>query len=361
MAAASPTLNRYLAREVVTAVGFILVGFLGLFAFFDLLAEFRDLGRGAYHLRQVFTFVVLSAPTHAYELFPVAVLIGTLYVLAQLANNSEFTVMRAAGMSPGRAGWMLGKVGLLFAAATFAIGEWVAPAAEEAAQQLRRQALSAAIGQNMSSGLWFKDERSFINVREARVAERITGVRIYEFDAGYQLQSITSAATGEYGGRGAWRLGDVVQTRFTAEGPRTTRLPQSDWRTAVTPELLNVLIVAPERMSAWGLYRYTQHLAGNRQKTGRYEIALWKKLFYPIAALVMMALALPFAYMQSRAGMVGLKVFLGIMLGIFFHMLNGLFSHIGLLQNWPPFAAAALPSAAFFLAAVLMMWLVERR
>ena len=361
MAASSATLHRYLAREVIAAVSFILLGFLGLFSFFDLLAEFRDLGRGEYHLRQVFTFVLLSAPTHAYELLPVAVLIGTLYVLAHLANNSEFTVMRGAGMSPGQAGWMLCRVGLLFAVLTFAIGEWVAPAAEEAAQQVRLRATSAAIGQNMSSGLWFRDERSFINVREAREAHRVSGVRIYEFDAGYQLQSITSAAQGEYRDQGAWQLRDVVRTRFTAEGPRTTRLPQSDWRTAVTPELLNVLIVVPERMSAWSLYRYTQHLAGNRQKTERYEIALWKKLFYPIAALVMMALALPFAYMQSRAGMVGLKVFLGIMLGIFFHMLNGLFSHIGLLQNWPPFAAAALPGAAFFLAAMLMMWLVERR
>jgi len=196
---------------------------------------------------------------------------------------------------------------------------------------------------------------------ESRESHRLSGVRIYEFDADYRLQSITSAATGEYHDPGAWRLREVVQTRFTAEGPRTTRMPQTDWRTAVTPDLLNVLIVVPERMSAWSLYRYTQHLAGNRQKTERYEIALWKKMFYPIAALVMMALALPFAYMHTRSGMVGLKVFLGIMLGIFFHMLNGLFSHIGLLQNWPPFAAAALPGAAFFLAAMLMMWLVERR
>lgn len=361
MAAASPTLDRYLAREVAAAVGFILLGFLGLFAFFDLLAEFRDLGRGEYQLRQMFLFVLLSTPTHAYELFPVSVLIGTLYVLAQLANNSEFTVMRGAGMSPAQAGWMLCKVGLVFAVATFAIGEWVAPAAEEAAQRVRMRALSSAIGQDLRSGLWFKDERSFINVREAREAHRLSGVRIYEFDAGYRLQSITSAATGEHRDQGSWRLREVVQTRFTTDGPRTTRMPQTDWRTAVTPDLINVLTVRPERMSVWGLYRYTQHLADNRQKTERYEIALWKKLFYPIASLVMMALALPFAYMQSRSGMVGLKVFLGIMLGIFFHMLNGLFSHIGLLQNWPPFAAAALPAAAFFLAAVLMMWLVERR
>ena len=129
----------------------------------------------------------------------------------------------------------------------------------------------------------------------------------------------------------------------------------------MSPDLLNALIMKPERMSAWALHKYTQHLELNRQKTERYEIALWKKLFYPLATLVMMALALPFAYMQARAGMVGVKVFLGIMLGIFFHMLNSLFSHIGLLQNWPPIAAAVVPSAAFFLMAMAAMWMVERR
>jgi len=356
-----PTLNRYLAREVVAAVGFILMGFLGLFAFFDVLGELRHLGQGNYDLRQLFLYVLLSTPTHAYELLPVAVLIGTLYVLAHLANNSEFTVMRAAGMSPGQASGMLFRTGLAFAVATFVIGEWVAPVAEEAAQQLRMRAVSAAINQDLRSGLWFKDERAFINVRQAREASALKGVRIYEFDAEFRLSHVTSAAGGEYLEQGAWRLRDVVQTRFTAEGLRTTREPERVWRTTVTPALINVLVVDPERMSAWALYRYAQHLAGNQQKTSRYEIALWKKLLYPVAALVMMALALPFAYMQARAGMVGLKVFLGVMLGIFFHMLNGLFAHIGLLQDWPPFAAAALPAAAFFLAAVLMMWLVERR
>jgi len=361
MSAASRTLNRYLAREVVAAVGLILLGFLGLFAFFDLLGEFRDLGKGNYQIRQVFAYVLLSAPTHAYELMPVVVLIGTLYVLAHLASNSEFTVMRAAGMSPGQAGGMLLKTGLAFAIATFAIGEWVAPAAEEAAQEVRMRALSGAIGQDMYTGLWFKDERAFINVRAAREANLLTGVRIYEFDADYRLESITSAVRGEYQDAGTWRLSEVVQTRFTADGLRTTKLGQTPWRTAVTPDLISVLAIDPERMSAWDLYRYTQHLADNRQKTGRYEIALWKKLFYPVAALVMMALALPFAYMHARSGMVGVKVFLGIMLGILFHTLNSLFAHIGLLQGWPPFAAAALPGAAFFLAAVLMMWWVERR
>jgi lipopolysaccharide export system permease protein len=355
------TLERYLARQIYAATGFVLLGFLGLFAFFDLIGELADLGKMDYHLRQVFMFVLLSMPTHAYELFPVVVLIGTLYVLAHLASNSEYTVMRASGLSPRHAAVALAKIGLAFVVLTFLIGEWVAPWSEEQAQKVKLRAMSSAIGQDLQSGLWFKDEGSFINVREARQTNQLVGVRIYDFDADYRLQRITFAQRADYAGGGIWQLHDVASTRFTSEGPRIERQPRLEWRSRVNPDMLDALIVRPERMSAWALHKYTEHLAGNRQKTDRYEIALWKKIFYPLAALVMMALALPFAYMQARAGMVGVKVFLGIMLGIFFHMLNSLFAHIGLLQNWPPLSAAVVPSAAFLAAAVLMMWWVERR
>jgi lipopolysaccharide export system permease protein len=355
------TLERYFARQIYSAVAFVLLGFLALFSFFDLIKELGDLGNGDYDLRAVFTFVLLSAPAHAYELFPIAVLIGTLYVLGQFAANSEYTVMRGSGLSPVRAAWALGKIGVAFVIATFIIGEWVAPYAEETAQKVKLRALSSLIGQGLESGLWFKDDRSFINVREARQANSLSGVRIFEFDADYRLRRMGVAQRAEYRGEGRWTLHDLVETRFTGEGPRTERTAEGEGRAAGAPDTLDALIVKPERMSAWALRKYTQHLAGNRQKTERYEIALWKKVLYPLAALVMMALALPFAYMSGRAGAVGLKVFLGIMLGIFFHMLNSLISHIGLLHNWPPFSAAVAPSAAFLLAALIMMWWVERR
>lgn len=360
---AIPTLQRYLGRQIWGAVLFVLVGFLALFAFFDMIAELRDLGTGDYGLREIVSVVLLGLPAHAYELMPVAVLIGTLYVLAHLSSNSEYTVMRTAGLSPARAGILLAWIGLPFVVATFVIGEWIAPYADAAAQTVRMRALNSTIqgGQDLRSGLWFRDESAFINVREARTPNVLTDVRIYEFDADYRLRQMTLAERAEYAGGGAWRLLNVSRTHLTADGPRTERQETAQWISAVNPELLNVLIVVPERMSALKLYRYTQHLATNRQKTERYEIAMWKKLFYPIATLVMMALALPFAYMHARLGMVGVKVFLGILIGIVFHMLNSLFSHIGLLQNWPPVAAAAVPSAAFLLTAIAMMWTVDRR
>ncbi len=354
-----PTLERYLARQVYGAVGFVLLGFLALFAFFDLIAELRDLGNGNYRLPQIFTVVALSVPAHAYELFPVAVLIGTLYVLAHLSSNSEYTVMRAGGLSPLAAGRVLARIGLAFVVATFAIGEWISPFAEETAQKVRMTSMQSLIGGNLNSGLWFKDERSFINVREAREANVLSGVRIFEFDASHRLRQVTEAARGEYSGAGSWRLVDVAQTLFGPAGPTTAHYKEAEWRSAVSPDLLNVLIVIPDRMSAWKLYKYLQHLSGNRQKTERYEIALWKKLFYPLATLVMMGLALPFAYMHARSGMVGVKVFLGIMLGIFFHMLNSLFSHVGLLKEWPPVASAAVPSILFLGTAILMMLWID--
>ena len=353
------TLERYLARQIYAAVGFVLLAFLALFAFFDLIAELRDLGNGSYQLAQIFTVVALMVPGHAYELLPIAVLIGTLYVLAHLSSNSEYTVMRVSGLSPSYAAWVLAKVGVAFVVGTFAVGEWIAPFSEQAAQQVRMRSMQSLIGGALHSGLWFKDERSFINVRQAQEAHSLQGVTIYEFDKGYRLRQVTTAERGEYASAGKWRLVGVAQTLFKDAGPSTARYDEAEWRSAVSPDMLNVLIVVPERMSSWKLYKYLQHLAGNRQKTERYEIALWKKLFYPLATLVMMALALPFAYMHARSGMVGIKVFFGIMIGILFHMLNSLFSHVGLLKEWPPVAAAAVPSILFLGTAILMMVWIE--
>ena len=102
-------------------------------------------------------------------------------------------------------------------------------------------------------------------------------------------------------------------------------------------------------------------MSENHQKTERYQIAIWKKLIYPLATLVMVALALPFAYSHNRVGGVSLKIFAGVMFGIVFYALNGLFSNLGVINAWPPFASAVAPSGLFLLVAVGLLWWVERR
>ena len=355
------TVTRYLAREIYKATAFVLVAFLGLFAFFDFINELDHLGKGTYGLPQAFLFVLLSVPGHIYELFPIVVLIGTLAALSSLAHHSEYTVLRVSGFSPWRAGATLVRIGMAFVVLTVVIGEFVAPVAERTAQQLRLDRLGRAVAQELRTGLWVRADSNFVNIQEVLPDSSLKGVRIYEFDEQMHLQTISEAQAGTHVEGNTWRLTEVQRTEFTPEGARVERLPNIDWRSVLTPDMLAVLLVRPEKMSAWALYQYTEHLAKNRQRTERYEIALWKKLVSPFAALVMMGLALPFAYILVRAGGVGAKLFAGVMLGVLFHFLNTLFSHLGVLQSWPPFASAILPSAIFLLVAIGMMWWVERR
>lgn len=353
--------ERYLGREIYAATALVLVAFLALFAFFDLVHEFEDIGHGGYQFHQAVIYVSLTLPGHAYELFPVAVLIGTLYALTMLARHSEITVLRASGLSTRSMLLALARLGLVFALLTFLIGEFVVPPAEKAAQQLRLQAMSSVIAQEFRSGLWVKDEYAFVNVQEVLPDNSLRRVRIYEFDNDYRLRSISEAGAGEYLPPDRWRLTNIAQTLFDGERAQVAHVAEAEWRSALTPDILTVLMVVPERMSLTTLYLYIRHLADNQQKTQRYEIALWKKLFYPLASLVMMALALPFAYSHDRMVAVSIKVFTGVMIGITFHMLNGLFSSLGVINSWRPLYAAVTPSAMFLLAAAGMLWWVERR
>jgi lipopolysaccharide export system permease protein len=354
-------LRKYLAREIYAATLLVLVAFLMLFAFFDLINELNYLGKGNYRLQHALLFVLLSLPGHVYELVPIAVLIGTLYALSHLAANSEYTVMRISGMSPYAAGAALARVGVVFVVLTFAFGELVTPYAERAAQQMRLTSMTAVVAQEFRSGLWVKDEFRFVNVREVMPDNTLKGVKIYEFDRDYRLRAISLAGRGEFKGGNTWRLSGVAQTRFDSGGTSVTRLEQMEWHSVLTPDLLSVLLVQPEKMSAIDLYQFTRHLSENRQQTERYEIAMWKKVLYPFAALVMMALALPFAYVQVRLGGLGVRIFSGIMIGVLFHLLNGLSSSLGIIRNWAPFYSAVLPSVLFLFAAMVMMWWVERR
>jgi lipopolysaccharide export system permease protein len=353
--------ERHLAREIYASTGLVLLAFLMLFAFFDLIHQLESVGRGGYQIQHALGYVILTLPGRLYELFPICVLIGTLYALTVLARHSEITVLRAAGLSTRDLLITLGKIGLVFAVLTLLIGEFLAPPSERAAQQLRLKAMGKLVAQEFRSGLWVRDERSFVNVREVRPDASLRNVRVFEFDDRFQLRSISQAERGRYIGAGTWTLDGVVRTVFSGDAAHVEKYSEMTWKSALNPDLLAVLLVVPERMSLVNLYIYIRHLSGNQQKTDRYDIAMWKKLIYPLAALVMMALALPFAYMQDRMGAVSIRVFAGIMLGIGFHRLNGLFSSLGVINSWPPFFSAITPSVLFLMAAASMLWWVERR
>ncbi|SPJ16562.1 Permease [Burkholderiales bacterium] len=381
------TLRHYLWREIASATLFVLLSLIGIFALFDLINQLGDVGRSGYQFVQALIFVALLAPAHTYELMPIAALIGTIYALSKLAANSEFTIMRVSGMTTRRLADAVLWVSLGLVALAYVFGEIIAPPAEDLAQRFRSRAIGAAIGQEFRSGVWVRDlthaadgrpdRTRFVNVAKVNPDGSVDNWRIFEFDPELRLRSISTAVSGSYEKGRGWLLADVVDTELppvdaktdtaasaapgTQFSTRVVREPFRLWQSELTPAIFGVLMVQPERLSAYSLYHYINHLTENHQRTDRYEIALWKKLFYPLVCVVMMALALPFAYLHVRAGTVSLKIFTGIMIGVLFYAMNKLFSHLGLINTWPPVVVAGLPAFVVLIIALGTLYWVERR
>ena len=366
------TIRRLIYGEVLYAVAFVTLGFLSLFFFFDFVEEIQSLGRHAaagYRLVHALAFVALMVPSHLYELLPIAVLIGTIFVMARFAQSSEYTILRTSGLGPWRALKTLLALGVGFVLLTFAIGDYVSPLADRTGQLLKaRYQGNITVGQ---TGAWLKEKQRYtqyaVNVNALASNGSMRGVRLFEFDSEGFLMSMAQAETAIFGEDDSWTLSQVDRTEFPVRGTATARIDRTQvdsfrWPNQISAEMVSAALLKPERMSTIDLFEYIRHLDANAQTAQRYEIEFWKKVFYPLSCLVMVVLALPFAYLHFRSGGIATYVFGGVMAGISFFLLNNVFGYIGNLQNWQPWLTAALPGMIYSLLSLTAFgWLVLRR
>ncbi len=366
--------ERYLAKQIYAAFGFILFALVALFLFFDILSELGSVS-GQYTLPLALLHVLLKAPSRISEIIPIAGLIGSIYVFAMLASQSEFTILRIAGLDIKRGLMTLAKISVPLIVLTLLMSEWAGPYTESLSEKIRVKALGSAFEAQFRTGVWVKDRLRdedgigpirpgvrYVNVGKIEPDNAIENIRMYEFDDAYRLLSIRTAGSGRFNQTGFWELNDVTETRFKEAkqsdplnpvySSQTLTHPTLRLESEVTPQILSVLLVSPEKMSILSLGQFINHLQDNKQDTQRHSIAFWKKVIYPFNIFVMLVLALPFAYLKVRAGSVGIKVFGGIMLGMSFQLFNSLFSNVGLLGSWPTLLTALIPPALYLLLAI---------
>ena len=378
------TVRRLIYREVLTSIALVTMGFLALFYFFDLVDELQNLGRnkelGAlnniYQIRHALLYVTLLIPNHVYELLPISVLIGTIIVMARLAQNSEYTILRTSGLGPWRALKLLLALGAFFVVLTFVVGDYLAPGSERAAQLLKARYLNKiTVGQ---TGAWLKERQAesnfVVNVKELSPDNEMRGVQIFEFSEKGSIVSTTEAPVAVFAPNSAWLLRQATRAEFDVSAATGSFRPAQQqarvrratvelfsWPTGMTPEMVSVALLKPERMATIDLFNYIRHLDANGQAAQRYEIEFWKKVFYPLSCLVMVMLALPFAYLHFRSGGIAGYVFAGVMIGISFFLLNNVFGYIGNLRNWEPWLAAATPGLVYMAISLgAFGWLVLR-
>ena len=367
------TIRKLIYRELIVTIAFVTLAFVALFTFFDLVDEMRYVRAGSsYTLTHALVYVACLLPGRLYELLPITVLIGSVTVMARLAQSSEFTILRTSGLGPWRALSLMLGAGAVCALLTFVVGDYLAPTMDRQAERIR-----SGIPGRPSTGLtggWLRerqgDRNAIVNVARLRASDGILeGVRVFAFGADGFLSEVILAEGARVEKDDRWTLLNAVRAvipgRSSLSGapPRLTVTPLAElpWSNGISREMASVALLQPDRMHTLNLFQYIRHLSANGQTSQRYEIEFWRKVFYPLSCIVMVVLALPFAYLHFRSGGISAYVFMGVMIGISFFLLNNVFGYIGDLRQWQPWLAAAAPGLLYSLLSLSAFgWLVLR-
>ena len=367
-------IRRYLARRVHQSIGLVLLTLLALFAFFDLVGDIEDVGKGAFRLVHAFASVALMLPSRLPELLPVSMLIGTIFALSQVAQSSEFTAMRAAGLKPSKVLVWLILCALPWASLGLVASEYLGPVAMREAQALRLLTGEALIDSssrngNLGSGLWIRDlirneagdlrSQRFVNIRSAESDGRLSDVEIVEFGEQRRIQRWLLAKSGRVSASPGLDLAEVREIRWQPQ-PLSQTYPTLRWEGGVDQTLIAMAAGRPERMSIAELWRFVRYLKSNQQASERYELAFWKKIAAPASAIAMLLMALPFAYLQPRNGALGARILAGVLIGVVFHLTGSLLGNIALIRQWPAPLITMIPTILLLGLSLLSLYWVNR-
>lgn len=372
------TARRYLAREIYRSSFVVLLALIGLFSFFALIEELDNVG-SKFTLLNLFYLQALQLPTRLYDLLPIGLLIGAILALASLAQRNELVILRVSGVSGMKLLGMLWIITIPWVLAAFFLSEVVTPAAEVKVSEANLLLLGHAGGGRLSSGYWFKEEgpeggTRIINIERLQPSGGVAGINLYEFNESQELTALSQAEQGHFG-NDTLVMTSVVETHIDANAvsaladaqePRSpitevNNIAERSIGTTLTPERLIARILTPERMSMSVLIDYISYLKNNSLETDRQVVALWRKIAYPFTLLVMITIAAPIGFMQTRRGGVGGKVFIGILLGVGFFMVNQLALNVGMLSKWAPWITALVPNVGALALAFGALILMENR
>lgn len=372
------TARRYIASEIYRSTIAVTLVLVGLFMFFDMIENLDNLNE-RFTFGSLLLLQLMQIPTRLYDLLPIALLIGAIIALAGLAQRNELVVLRVSGISSRRLLGMLWMGTIPIMVFALLLSEGVTPYAESKTGQLNLQLLGKSSGARMNSGYWFREPTDngalrVINISRIDSEREVENIRIYNFDAEGKFKELIHAQRGLFQHQELQLTqAKLIRTDFDLEtalmdpaAPLTplstqTMLDSYTISTSLTQARLLASELQPDRMSIMGLLDYIQYLEDNHLQSNRQVVALWRKGVYPFTLLVMITLAAPISFMQTRKGGAGLKVFGGILIGVVFFMINQLALNLGMLNNLPPWLTALAPNTIALVIASLALYLIERK
>lgn len=337
-------LTGYIVREILKGSSIALLLLLTLFNLFTFSDELGDLGKGAYGLKEVFYYLALTSPRVFYELMPASALLGSLFILGAMGNNYELIAMRAAGLS------VLGIIkavllaGAVLVLISMLVGELVAPAAEQKAQVIKATAQNAQIFLNEKYGLWLREGKKFINVRQIQDNGELADISIYELNDRQHLHQALHANRAIFLGKQQWQLKQIRQSTISTEQMQASTREDQVWMSSIAPDLLKIVVVNPNNLSLYDLALYINFLKDNHQKSHKFEMAFWGRVVNPLIIFVMLLVSAPFVIGIKRGVSAGGRMLLGVVIGMGFNIIDTIAGHIGLIYDLNAPLMAFLPS-----------------
>ena len=333
---------RYLLEHFAVATGVVLMLLLILFGFLSFTEALEDVGKGTFRTTDAISIVLLSLPAIMLDVLPVAVLLGSIIGLGNLANHQELIAMRAAGVSKAALVWVFFGIGVVLGAAIIAIQLFLIPVAEHQVQEFKARALT----QTARGGgeFWSRDGTRVIHVGSVEFGRVPTSIEIYELDQHHRLSELITAAKAEVVSRHKWRLIDATTTVIASDDVNVTRSAELEWDSFLNPQQMQTLITAPEALSVLELHQFLQSTAQSGVDNRLLESLYWQKLSLPAAVLAMLLLGLPVAISAIRPRTTGVRVVIGGSIGILFYLLQQFSGQATELFGVAPPVAAFLPT-----------------
>ncbi|HKR36336.1 MAG TPA: LPS export ABC transporter permease LptG [Steroidobacteraceae bacterium] len=342
-------LSRYVIRAVLGTTLLVMLVLLVLSGLYLFITQQDEIGIGTYTLEDALLFVGLNLPKYAFDMLPIAALIGALLALGNLARSMELVVVRAAGVSVARIAMWVAGAGVILMILTGVLGELVAPPMEQYGRRMKtfEKYHDYSLAGNRSA--WAKDGETIVSVGQQSGDNRYGGVYVFHFDPQHRLRGVGRASSASIGADNVWRLENYRESRFeenrvVAHGPATTQM-----RSRLSPEFLGLAVLDPDSLPGLGLLSYIRHLQQNGLDARSYETAFWARIARTVAVAIIVVLAVPFAFGPMRSTGTGARTVVGIMIGVVFFLLAKMLESGGAVFELPPIVIAWVPTALLLL------------
>jgi len=337
-------IDRYLIQQVLPFSALVMLLLTCLSALFVFIDQQGDIGVGSYGMTEALLVTALSLPQQAFQLLPIAALIGALLGLGNLARGSELIVLRSAGVSVARIAGSAAGAGAIMLLIGGVVGEFFAPPLQAYSDQVKTFAKYSHVSFAGRSGLWVKDGSRVISIARQSTDSVFGGVYLYDLaedaDGHQHLVSVARAERAEFISGKSWLLKGYVDSVFGVDQLVNHRLATFALQTEINPEFLGVAVINSDALPVRGLLRYLSHLRANSLGTHTWEVALWTRIARSLSTVLMCMLAVPFVFGSLRSVGAGSRLVVGIIVGVIYFLVNRTLENSGEVYGFSPLVIA---------------------